>query len=376
MINYYQPWYISFFTPKRHAPPKGVVRYYYHSFEDGLWDLVTHRFPNGALFLIPDFYCMDVLENIVSHGSRYVFYPLDADFQIAEQTFETLMKQCQPDIAVVFHACGITSHLMEKTGWMRELKPNALVLEDCVHRLVNQSKIGIVSPNHVVMDSMRKVSPVPGSFMYGSARTLSFKQARTPRWSWYFLSSFLLYIAFRATLEFGFLVNSERIVTFAHRTLLKMHDDIIGDSKTPHQGTRLFQMLAEHMDIEKIQKIKERQAKLYERMLEPLFQHGFAHHIAIPSGDYQQLHVYPLVFEKMPDAGLEAYLRSRNMAVWFKFPDAPWSSDKSVLFLPLGPQIKDWEIKKLAQTLREWFGQNQIGQQTVSSGTRSAEPQA
>ena len=355
MINYYQPWYFSFFTPKRHAPPKGVVRYYYHSFEDGLWDLIAHRFPNGALFLIPDFYCMDVLENIVSHGSRYVLYPLNHEFQISGQEFTQLVQQHRPDIVLAFHACGITSHLMQKTDWMRALKPNAIVLEDCVQRLINQNEIRLVAKNHIIMDSMRKVSPVPGSFMYGSADMLSFAQARGARWSGYFMSSFLLYIVFRAVLEFGFLVNSERIVTFAHRVLLKAHDDIIGDSKTPHEGTRFFQILAEHMDVEKIQKLKEHQAKLYEQILKPLFDACAAQRIVLPERDFKELHVYPLVFADTPDKNLESYLRKRNMAVWFKFPDAPWSKNKSVLFLPLGPQITDAEIKKLAHALRTWF---------------------
>ncbi len=375
MINYYQPWYFSFFTPKRHAPPKGVLRYYYHSFEDGLWDLIAHRFPNGALFLIPDFYCMDVLNNIVLHGSRYVLYPLDRNFQISEREFEKLVERHAPDIVLAFHACGISTHMLRETSWMKTLKRSAIVIEDCVHRLVRQESIALAAPNHIVMDSMRKVSPVPGSFMYGSGEALSFAQARHTRWSPYFISSFLLYIVFRATLEFGFLVNSERIVSFAHRVLLQMHDDIIGDSKTPHQGTRFFQMLADHMDVEKIGRIKERQAKLYEQLLEPLFERG-VHRIGIRPDDYRELHVYPLVLAGQPDRNLEAHLRSRNMAVWFKFPDAPWSKDKSVLFLPLGPQINDREIKKLAQTLCEWLGQNRIGRRAVSSGTRSAEPQA
>lgn len=157
MINYYQPWYFSFFTSRRHAPPRGIVRYYYHSFEDGLWDILAHRFPNGALFLIPDFYCMDVLENIVSHGSRYILYPLDAEFQINEQIFASRVQKYQPDVIVVFHACGITSKLMEQKKWKELLKPGALLLEDCVQRLVDPSCVRLVAPNHLIMEDRKSV---------------------------------------------------------------------------------------------------------------------------------------------------------------------------------------------------------------------------
>lgn len=87
IANYYQPWLFPFLSLRKRYVPDGITRYTYHSFEDGLWDLLQHRgVARGAVILVPDFYCMDVISNIQNHGYTVVMYPLNKQFQIRPAT--------------------------------------------------------------------------------------------------------------------------------------------------------------------------------------------------------------------------------------------------------------------------------------------------
>src|SRR5512141_2170199 len=121
LVNYYQPWLLPFLTMRANYWPSNIKSYYYHSFEDGLWDVIDNKFPKGKQLtvLVPDFYCKDVVDNILIRGHRVVYYPLDRNFQISNDKFTEFVKTYRPDIVIIFNACGITSNLMKKTGWIK-----------------------------------------------------------------------------------------------------------------------------------------------------------------------------------------------------------------------------------------------------------------
>jgi hypothetical protein len=349
-INYYQPWLRPFLGKKKTELPDGVKSYYYYSFEDGLWDLLSNKFPRGnkLIFLIPDFYCLDVIENIKARGHRVIFYPLDKDLQIAPKLFETFISKYRPDIVIVFHACGITSQV--------NLVQNCLVIEDCVHRLVNPAKIKPANDRHIMMDSLRKVSPLPGSRMFGTGKALSFSQAKNSYLNLYSIESLFYYIIFRFLLKIGCVTKSSTLIKKAHELTLKKHDDIIGDSRLSYRGMGIFKGLINRINYTKLEQVKDWQVKSYIKNFQKIFSGKVFYRITIPESDYKYLHVYPLGFRTKPNKKVEELLQSKGIVVWFKFPDCPWSGSKGVLFLPLGPHISGDQISFTAKILVDLKG--------------------
>lgn len=354
MHTYYQPWLFPFLGWKRHKLPVGVKRYTYHSFEDGLWDLLTKRnIPKGSIILIPDFYCVDVLNNIESHGYRYMLYPLDTHFQIAEKKFRNYIHQYTPSVIMIFHACGIRSNLMKDTTWMNGIPANTIILEDAVHLLINPEEVKLLSDTHFIMDSARKVSPISGSNLYGTINGLTYVQNKTSRITLYALSTLFYYTLFRYVLMLSELFLLPTVAQFSYEKILKKHDDIIGDSMIPHSGTGWKTWLFDHFDFTKIQKRKREQVALYIKLLAPLFKKGLFYRVNIQPTDEGSLHVYPLGFSKKPNPLFEKALHDQDVVVWFKFPDAPWSKDKGILFLPVGFHIQEKDIERISAKLQQ-----------------------
>ncbi len=342
MINYYQPFLLPFLTTKPYKLPKGIRRHYYFSWEDGLWDLLQQKnIPKGSAILIPDFYCMDVVENIKNHGYRPVFYPLNKQLQIPTDSFIQILKKEKPLLIIIFHACGITSNLIKDHTWTRQMKKETIILEDCVHRLLDPSDIDLIHPNHIVMDSLRKDSPLPGSFIYGSNRFLTY-QPNTHIFTIYFWLSAFYFLLFKLTLTTSFILNNPQLTKYAHEVVLKNHDDIIGDSLYSHAGIPGIPLLHRFIDFKKVKQTKQRQVQLYKDLLKernPLYQ------FTIDRKDFQHLHVFPLGVTSPVSRQFIDYLHQKGIVIWNKFPDCPWSQRHSVLFLPLGFHITDLEIK-------------------------------
>jgi hypothetical protein len=348
MLNYYQPHLLPFLKFRSNPLPDGVACLYYHSFEDGLWDLIRNFYPGKKLhFLVPDFYCSDVLDNIRSRGHKYTYYPLDENFQISSSQFKKYLWLFKPDIVVIFHACGITSGLAGDTSWLSDLPETSLVLEDSVHLLVDPSKLKFWGDRHFVMDSLRKVSPLPGSRIFGRKKVLELGGAKNSFVSGYFLSSVFFYLAFRTVLGIGFLLNSSRIVAYSHECILRKHDDIIGDNLIPQGGLGFFRFLFNRFDYRKVGKIKQIQVEAYQQVLAPLFNSPGFYRIDIPVSDYSALHVYPVGVMGKPDEKLIKFFHSRGLPVWFKFTDTPWSQSRGVLFFPLGFHVSVKAINNL-----------------------------
>lgn len=352
ILNYYQPYLFPFLTKCTSQTKQAVESRFYHSFEDGLWHLLQHyACPKGSRILIPDFYCMDVVDNIKRHGYVPVFYPLDNHFQANAKTLRALLQKHSPCLLIIFHACGIRARIVQNIPTFLRI-PKLLIVEDAVQRLTDPSSVDILHPRHFLMDSLRKVSPLPGSFLYGkrgylppllSSADLGTYQGKTVLW----------FILFRIFFSIGTTVNSTRLVTFAHQVLLKRHDDIIGDQWKPTPGIKGVPFLISHMAFSKIQKRKREQVLAY---------HAFLSHAKFPWYIPKQLllnadhlHVYPVCVMGKPDMKLLNILHDKGVVVWYKFTNAPWSRTRSVLFLPLGFHISKKAISSLSGTIINYW---------------------
>lgn len=348
-VNYYQPWLKHFLGPVNFGPGRNPRCYYYYSFEDGLWDLLNNKFPKKQelTFLVPNFYCMNVLDNIKSKGHKIVFYPLDKNFQISADKLIKVVQKCQPDILIIFHACGITAEIPK-------VSKSVFIIEDAVHRLANPKDLKFVSDRHVIIDSLRKVSPFPGSRMWGKNRALDFRPIKRNTLNRYLIESLFFYIAFRLTLKIGFLIGNAKIITYAHEYLLKKHDQIIGNNLIPQPGLKFWLPLIERINYQTIRQTKISQVKMYINSLQNIFENKYFYQVKIPKKDFGDLHVYPLGFNIRPKKELEDFLHKSGMSVWYKFPDCPWSKNKGVLFLPLGFHINEKKILAIIDTLKKW----------------------
>lgn len=365
MINYYQPFLLQFLQRNAYTLPPEIKQYYYYSWEDALWDLLEKKnIPKGSTILVPDFHCMDVIDNIENHGYQVAFYPLNEHFQIDTQTFTTYIDKKKPHVIILFHACGITCTLFQDTSWLSHIDKNTIVIEDCVHRFVNPTNITFIHSNHIVMDSLRKDSPLRGGFVYGQKEFMNFAQTKTLL-DGYTVSSSIYYVFFRLILEFTALIPLPSLTKYAHEVLLKRHDDIIGDSLTPHRGLPLIPLLHRFMNFKKLEGVKTQQVKLYKELTNTLLEQQKKgskliqfYPVTIPFSDYPHLHVYPLGIKgKAPDDFLP-FLHKKGIIVWIKFPDSPWSQRQEVLFLPLGFHMKEKDITYIFEALQEYLHSN------------------
>lgn len=356
MLTYYQPFLLPFLHHKRYELPRGVFQTHFLSFEDALWTILSQRdVPKKSVILIPSFYCMDVVENIQLHGYTPVFYPLDDDFQITKSFLEKMISTHKPSVVILFHACGITNSILVDRAYIQSLGKKLLVVEDCVHRLVNPASVVLHHTNHLVIDSVRKVSPLYGSFVYSKMQVSVPYVHRSQKEYSYIFRAHLLYMMFRAAFVLGVMLHSYKFVSFAHKHLLRFHDDLIGDSTYGYIGIKRHKFLHRYINFPWIEKHKHKQVELYERLLSPLYARQSPwYKVCMQDADKKLLHVYPMGFKTRKNctvSDVEKLLRDNRIPVWFKFLDSPWSKDRAVLFLPLGFHVTDKDIKQVCELL-------------------------
>lgn len=339
--------------------PSDLQRAYFLSFEDALWVLLKNKnIPEHAVILVPDFYCMDVIINIRNHGFRPVHYPVDDNFRVNISALNKHIQTHTPAVIILFHACGLPCIDTSNIKKLVHSNPNTIVIEDAVHRLVEPDKVKLFGDNHHLIDSLRKVSPVPGSYIYWKAGSAAVAPGNKKSEWIYRFSVHAWYLFFRALLVTATLARDPRLILYAHEKTLKIHDDIVGDSNSGHAGNPLVPHIHKHFHFAKVQKLKQYQVKLYEKLLSGVYRNRSRWYpITIPKTKARELHVYPIGFRHRGDGQqlrrTEKELHSKNILVWFKFPDALWSKKRAVLFLPLGFHIRDKDIHYVAQSLRE-----------------------
>lgn len=337
-----------YLTSRSLVTPQNIKHFFYSSWEDTLWDLLLYfKIPKGSVAMVPVFFCGDVVKNMERHGLKCVWYPSDENFQTDPAVFKSWLLKHKPQVIVILHAVGITNQLFaQKKLWLSALPENALLIEDSVHRIVDPKNIRLIAPRHVVMDSLRKVVPVPGSNLYGDQTVLS-ALAPTPWWMTlpYQLQVFGWWFVFQALL-------SLRLNTLAEKAMIAGYD-VIGDSYQSGTGWPVAKLLAQHLDILKIETAKQRQVALYKKYLSPLWEDPRFFAPAFPHSDAGKLRGFPVGLRlKTADAILKK-LRQKGLLVRFELNDSVWSKKNKVVYLPLGPYLNNNDITSLAQLVRE-----------------------
>lgn len=350
------PTYLSrYISWKKNSISGNLQHFFYTSWEDALWDVLKNfSIAQNSIILLPDFFCGDVIQNMQRHGLQCVFYRMDKNFFTDPQLFSQLIQKHQPQIVLIFHAVGITNQLLTQFSiWKDSLPPSCILLEDSVHRLVRPEKIQLLTPFHFVIDSLRKVSPLPGSNLFMD-QTISFQQTPISPTRKYRLEVFLWWFVFQFCLKSASLSPVSSLKkwwnTQAEKAMLAGYE-VIGDSDIASPGWQWASFLSRFFQFSEIEKKKQEQVASYEKKLTPLWKDSRFFKIPIPEKDWGLLRAYPVGFSLQTADTILASLRKKGLLVRFELNDSPWSTRQKVIYLPLGPHLSTQDTNWVAKIM-------------------------
>lgn len=349
-----QPPFISaFFAWRRVKKSSKIQQSFFLSFEDALWQIIRQQqiSPNSVV-LIPEFFCFDVVKNIEAHGLKCLTYQVDQYLQVDQDDFLAKLKKTQPTIVIVFHAVGINNSLMQNIDLLQFLPAKSLLIEDCVHRLLDPRKIKILDQRHYLIDSLRKVAPLQGS------RVFSQEKIKPPA-----VADRLATLIYRSRVLFWWLIMQLALLwnyysknpkgnQLATQAMEKGYD-IIGDHKRPSPNFWLFNQLSHHLDYEKIEKFKLEQTNLYNARLQAILSKNTSLFlIPFTLADRSQLRGFPLGIKIDEAEKFLSFCQQNQLHLRLELNDSPWALKQKIVYLPMGTHVKNAEIEKICDLIR------------------------
>lgn len=341
---------------KRNEKPGQTGRTFYLSWEDALWDVVEKKkVKKGSLILVPEFFCGDVEVNIVKHGYKIAHYPVSKKLKTTSQELADSLKKTKPSVLVILHCVGITNNLLIDTDWLSHVDKNIIVIEDCVHRIVDDRELKFISKNHFIIDSLRKVVPLQGSVLYAQKDCFDFDEPPFYQSFSYAFGVTWLWMTMNFLWSMTHIFKWTRIsVWFAGNAnkMMKKGYDLIGDSMLPARGFFLFGLIQRYLDIDKIKKIKKSQIEFYENGLKNLREKKITLASYFQS-DKKEMIGFPLVISLgIADKTLEA-IRKQGLLLDFELNDSIWSKKQKIIYLPIGLHLSNDDIKRISSIVRQ-----------------------
>lgn len=355
MFSIQPPFIRSFFTGKKTYVPPDIHEAFFLSWEDALWQLLRfHQIVTGSTVLLPSFFCWDVVENMRSHGLSPVIYEIDKFLQPNRADFEAKLQTHQPAAVVIFHAVGISSPLLQNTNWLKTVLKNTIIIEDAVHRVIDPSQVRLIAPNHYLIDSLRKVSPLQGSRIFSQhlipqpskMENLQTVNYRSKVFTWWFLMQIWLQLAYWSKQE-----TLRRYSNELAEIAMQKGYDLIGNHLLPSSAPKLFHVLASRLNLTLIKQTKQQQAKLYHKLLQSLWTKSGFIQIPIVPTDWQELRGFPVGLELTIAQQVLAKLRSNGILLRFELNDSPWSKEQKIVYLPMGLHITESTIRKVCKCI-------------------------
>lgn len=308
---------------KKNVVPKGVGRLFYLSWEDALWDILDKKqVSKNSVVLVPEFFCGDVEENIKKHGFKIRYYPVNSKLTTSPNQLTACIKKCNPSVLVILHPVGITNQLFSSHYWVKYLKEKTILIEDCVHKIIDPKKLRFIKKNHFIIDSLRKVVPLQGSTVYAKVEDINFKSPPFYQSIFYSLRVHYLWIL----MNFFWIINH----TNKAKAVMKTGYNLIGDSQRPATGFFAFGFISQFIDIDKLKKLKRHQVEFYEK--------NIGTNIPYEDIDKGELMAYPIALKSkvVPSHHFD-----------FQLDDSKWSKKNKIVYLPLGPYLNDRDLKKV-----------------------------
>ncbi len=349
VVNLYflQPFRLSkYLSKEKQVWPVTFSREYYLSFEDALWDLLPRLgYKKGATFLVPSFYCVDVINNITAHGYLVKSYEVNRDLTISLETVGNAITQYKPDIFIDFDAVGIDSGI--STFISRKLPFSTLIVKDKVHTVVGASIENFPeSDRHLLLTSTRKVTPFPGSLAIYTRNARNSSQRIPLKYTLKALTLWIIYIIF---LKIAYIFRSKDFMKLSEK-VLKIHDDLIGDAMFSAPLSKKWLYLVDHIAVDTIKSTKERQFLLYMNAFESfLISNKLVWTHPNVSDNSKNLRGFPLILNINIASSVIAKLRQNGVFITSQLDDSQWSQSQKLIILPMGPHLKDRDIEKVAK---------------------------
>ena len=321
----------------------------YLSFEDALWDFLRHKITPGSTLLFPDFFCVDVWENCKNHGYLVETYPVNERFEASIRFLEERISQYSPSVVFIFHPFGIDQ--TPTLEYLASYYPG-YIIEDCVHCILELNKLIFLSDKHIIIDSIRKLTPLPGSYIYAKKGTLDYtpqiqtvdtlrdKQLALNFWN-----------------EFQILLDTRDFskAMLAYE-LLNSGDNLIGDSSLSITLNTNLELSRNDLNLPLIQAVRVEQVRLYEDYLADILTDT---RFVLPRPycelDILNLAFYPIILISDYAFLLKEYLLQNEIQTFVEFSDCPWAINKNVLCLPLGPHVQSYAIPLICRHVQNWF---------------------
>lgn len=349
MLTIQPPFIREYFSTTNLPLPKHIFRSFFLSWEDALWHLLqVYRLPNGAVILVPEFFCGNVMDHMEDHGLKVVTYRIDRYLQPIYTHFVAQLHQLQPSVVVIFHSVGITNPLMKRsTQWISSLIDECLLIEDCVHRIINPTTITFSTARHFLIDSLRKVVPIQGSNVYSPtqlppiplATNVATLRYRLGVHAWWSMMQFCLVLAYYTKIS-GW---RKRLNSVAEWAMIHGYK-LIGAISLPSVGNSVLRRLADHIDIEAVEKTKTWQANRYMEGVKKLLVSGDFWLPRMEVRDYENLRGFPLIMCLTIADRFLACMREAGIILRFELDDSPWSEKQKIVYLPMGLHIHKKDI--------------------------------
>ncbi len=360
MLPIQPPFIPQFFDFKKKLKIQpNTFRSFYISWEDALWHLLElHKIKKNSTVMVPSFFCWDVVENMQAHGLQKIVYPVDKNFQTNPKIFAKLLKKHQPNVIVIFHAVGITNELFEnKNLWLENLPKNSILIEDCVHKIIDPKKITFITKKHILMNSLRKVVPVQGSQVFSQFVIPQTTMQQNLITFWYRTQIIFWWTMMQFFLTVVFYSKSKKIQKIGNQLAeksMKIGYDIVGDHNLPGSGSAVMNYLSKFIATESIKTTKQQQVELYETKLESLQKNNNFFIPKYTQKDKKELRGFPLGIELPIAEQFLEYVRKNSILVRFELDDSLWAKQQKVVYLPLGPHVTEKDILFICNKIKNF----------------------
>lgn len=302
---------------------------FFLSFEDALWSIVSSLDLNGKTVLYPSFFCMDVVNRLDMRGAICIPYKVTRDLLPDTESLFKEMAQYSPSIVILYHPLGLRLAESLISEVIDRGKREAIVIEDCADLFISTDEIELKSDNHVIIDSLRKVTPIQGARVFCSNK-FNLKGSNISHYS---LLALLYYLTYRLLHLVGVALNSRKILDLCWSVFNK-HSDLIGASSSPNLGFLWDKYLANYVASDLIRKSKSEVCSIYvEEVNKRVALTPFC--IRLPEVSFDSLRFFPLVFQKGVGDKISSLLERQLIFVDTHFNDSPHCEQLDYLLLPL-----------------------------------------
>jgi hypothetical protein len=259
-----------------------------------------------------------------------------------------------PRVVVIFHAVGIHNRLLDKSIWIKYIRPETIIIEDSAHLLINPERIRIIKKNHFIIDSLRKVVPLQGSNVFGNVKDLNFSAPPIFQSFHYSLRVIFLWLEMIFFWNLSNLFAKNNLSNFFAETAEKLMTkgyDLIGDNKLSARGFFIFGFIQQFIDYKKIGKIKKRQIEVYEEKLGDIIPVN----INYSDKDRSEMRGWPIVLPINRAKTVLKFLRKNGLKIRFELNDSIWSRKQKIIYLPLGPHLNTLKVLSISDLVIKSF---------------------